>query len=62
MSWYTKTALVLSAIGAINWGLATLGWDAVKNLIGSWSPLLATIVYYVVALSGIYALVAAVKE
>ncbi|VVB80528.1 Uncharacterised protein [uncultured archaeon] len=62
MSWYEKTALVLSAIGAINWGLATLGWDAVKNLVGSWWPMGATIVYYVVALCGIYALVVAFKD
>jgi uncharacterized membrane protein YuzA (DUF378 family) len=57
MSWYEKTALTLAAIGAINWGLAELGWDAVANLIGSWSPILASIVYYVVALCGIWALV-----
>jgi len=25
MVWYNKTALILSAIGAINWGLAELG-------------------------------------
>lgn len=57
MSWYEKTALTLAAIGAINWGLAELGWNAVANLIGSWSPILASIVYYVVALCGIWALV-----
>jgi len=57
MSWYEKTALTLAAIGAINWGLAELGWDAVANLIGSWSPILATIVYYVIAICGIWALV-----
>jgi len=55
--WYKKTALVLSAIGAINWGFATLGWNLVDNLIGSWSAGFATIVYYLVALCGIYALV-----
>lgn len=62
MSWYEKTALVLAAIGAINWGLTELGWNAVANLIGSWSPILASIVYYVVALCGIWALVAAFKD
>jgi len=56
--WYKKTALVLSAIGAINWGLAELGWNAVENLIGSWAGATVTmIVYYIVALCGIYALV-----
>jgi uncharacterized protein len=62
MSWYEKTALTLAAIGAINWGLAELGWNAVANLIGSWSPLLASIVYYVVALCGIWALVTIFKD
>lgn len=59
--WYETTALVLAAIGAINWGLTELGWNAVAALIGSWSPLLATIVYYVVALCGVFALVKAFK-
>ena len=62
MSWYEKTALTLAAIGAINWGLTELGWNAVANLIGSWSPILATIVYYIVALCGIWALVAVFKD
>lgn len=62
MSWYEKTALVLSAIGAINWGLATAGWNAVDKLIGSWSTSLATVVYYVVALCGIWALVKVFKD
>jgi len=60
MVWYEKTALVLAAIGAINWGLAELGWNAVDKLLGfvSWLP---TVVYYIVALCGIYALVKAFK-
>jgi uncharacterized membrane protein YuzA (DUF378 family) len=61
MVWYEKTALVLAAIGAINWGLTELGWNAVDNLIGSWSLALASAVYYVVALCGVYALVKAFK-
>lgn len=58
--WYEKTALVLAAIGAINWGLTELGWNAVDNILGfvSWLPAL---VYYVVALCGIYALLQAFK-
>jgi len=58
--WYKKTALVLAAIGAINWGLNELGWNAVDKLLGfvDWLPML---VYYLVAISGIYALVKAVK-
>ncbi|MBU0894134.1 MAG: DUF378 domain-containing protein [Nanoarchaeota archaeon] len=59
--WYEKTALVLAAIGAINWGLTELGWNAVGALIGSWSITLATIIYYLVGLCGIYALVKVFK-
>jgi uncharacterized membrane protein YuzA (DUF378 family) len=62
MSWYEKTALVLAAIGAINWGLATAGWNAVDALIGSWSPGLAMVVYYIVALCGIWALIKAFQD
>ncbi|MBU1160153.1 DUF378 domain-containing protein [Patescibacteria group bacterium] len=54
--WYEKLALVLAAIGAINWGLAEIGWNAVDALVGSWSVMTASIVYYIVGLSGIYAL------
>lgn len=56
MVWYEKLALVLAAIGAINWGLTELGWNAVEGLLGfvDWLPM---IVYYIVALCGIYALI-----
>lgn len=57
MTWYKKTALVLSAIGAINWGFATFKFDLVEKLIGSWSPAIATVVYIIVAVCGIYAIV-----
>lgn len=55
MSWQVKTALVLANIGAINWGLQELGWNAVDSLLSfvSWLPI---VVYYVVALCGIYGL------
>jgi len=63
MVWYEKTALVLAAIGAINWGLTEIGWNAVDSLIGSWAGSIVTaIVYYIVALCGIYALYSALKE
>lgn len=61
MTWYKKTALVIAAIGAINWGLTEIGWDAVDALIGSWSVMTASIVYYIVGLCGIYALIKAFK-
>lgn len=58
--WYEKTALILAAIGAINWGLNELGWNAVDKILGfvDWLPM---VVYYVVALCGIYALIQAFK-
>ena len=60
MVWWKKTAMALSAIGAINWGLAELGWDLVAKLLGS-IPILASIVYYLIAICGIYALVKVFK-
>ena len=57
MAWWQTTALVLSAIGAINWAFEQWGWNLVDKLIGSWSAGTATVVYYLVALCGVYALV-----
>jgi len=54
---YKKIALVLAAIGAINWGLTELGWNAVEGLVGSWSGILVTIIYYIIGLCGIYAII-----
>ncbi len=59
--WYEKTALVLSAIGAINWAFAVFNWNLVAKLIGSWSSVTANVVYIIIALCGIYALVEAFK-
>jgi len=57
-----KVVLVLAAIGAINWGLATLGWNAVTSLIGSWAgATVESVVYYIVALCGIWALIKVFK-
>lgn len=61
MVWYEKTALVLAAIGAINWGLTELNFNLVNKLLGS-IPTLETIVYYIVAISGIFALVKAFSK
>ena len=53
-----KTAFILANIGAINWGLNALGWNAVDKLIGSWAgATIAMIVYYIIALCGIWGLV-----
>ena len=58
--WWKKTALVLAAIGAINWGLAELNFNIVNLIVGAW-PTVESIVYYLVGLCGIYALVKAFK-
>ena len=54
IKWLQKTAIVLAGIGAINWGLVRLGWNAVElfNFI-NWLP---TIIYYLIGLSGVYTL------
>ncbi len=57
-------ASILVVIGALNWGLVGLasfngisyGWDLVALLLGS-IPMLASIVYILVALSGIWMLI-----
>lgn len=59
--WYEVTALALAAIGAINWGLAQMNWNLVDALIGSWSAGTAMVVYWIIALCGVYALIKAFK-
>ena len=62
MKVWEKIVLVLSAIGAINWGLAELGWNAIEKLITSWAgTMTGSIVYYIIALCGIWALVKVFK-
>lgn len=54
-------ALVLVLIGTVNWGLvALLSFDLVDVVFGSISWL-ATIIYVLVALSGIWVFVKAIK-
>ncbi len=50
---WKSTLLLLAYIGAINWGLTELGFNAVEQLLGfiSWLPAL---IYYVVAIGGLY--------
>lgn len=45
----------LMVIGAINWGLVALGFNLVSMIFGS-VPMVETIVYALVGLSGVYAL------
>lgn len=58
MNALTKVAIVLANIGAINWGLVAMNFNLVEwlaNLV-RW-PVLATIIYALVGLSGLYCLV-----
>ena len=54
------TAFVLLVVGGLNWGLVGLGnlmnanWDLVQMLIGSWSQMVANLVYVLVGLSAVY--------
>ena len=45
-------AKVLVVVGAINWGLAALGWNLVEMLLGT--GMLTTWVYYLVGASGVW--------
>lgn len=57
METLTKVAVVLANIGAINWGLVAMKFNLVEwlaNLISL--PVLATVIYALVGLSGIYCL------
>ena len=51
-----KVILVIAAIGAINWGLTALGYNIVSLIVGTW-PIIESIVYYIIALCGIWALI-----
>ncbi|MBO5167022.1 MAG: DUF378 domain-containing protein [Lachnospiraceae bacterium] len=56
MKWLDVTALLISVIGCVNWGLIGLfGFDLVAFIFGDMS-LLARIVYVVVGLCGLYLL------
>lgn len=56
MKWLDVTALLISVIGCVNWGLIGLfGFDLVAFIFGDMS-LLSRIVYVVVGLCGLYLL------
>ena len=53
LGWITR---ILIVIGALNWGLVSLGYNLVDSLLGVGS-ITATIVYALVGLSGIWELI-----
>jgi len=46
---------ILVIVGALNWGLFAFGYNLVEMIFG-FMPILATIIYVLVALSGLYML------
>jgi len=60
--WYAKLATILAAVGALNWGLAELGWNLVEAIFGWAGATVMSVVYYLVALSGLYVLIMAFKK
>ena len=55
-------AFVLMAVGAINWGLvALINLDVVDILLGSMPPI-KSVVYVIIALSGVYILATHKKD
>jgi uncharacterized membrane protein YuzA (DUF378 family) len=56
--WWKKLALILAAIGAINWGLDALNFNVVDLIFGA---TIAQYVYFLVGICGIYALIKAFK-
>ena len=60
--WYVKLAYILAAVGALNWGLAELGWN-LDEWVFSWAgATVVSVVYYLVALAGLYVLIMAFKK
>jgi len=62
MAWFNKTAIVLANIGALNWGLNELGWNAVPGLLGWAGDAVVMVVYYIIALCGVYGLYTLFKK
>jgi len=60
--WYEKLAIVLAAVGAINWGLTELGWNLVESVFSWAGAMVISIIYYIVAVAGLYALFLAFKN
>ena len=58
MNWLDKTALVLTAIGGINWGLIGIENLNLVELIFGYAPVLVTIIYILVGLAACYTLYA----
>ena len=58
MSWLARTALILTVIGGIHWGLVGLAKLNLVELIFGYAPILVTIIYILVGVSACYTLYA----
>lgn len=56
MNLLDKTALILTVVGGINWGLVGIANLNLVELILGYLPILATIVYILVGISACYTL------
>lgn len=54
-------ALVLVIIGAINWGLEAVGYNLVELLFSSW-PIVVSVIYWLVAIAGLYTIYYVIKK
>jgi len=61
MEWLKKVALILAAIGAINWTLHAFGFGLVDLIFGAGSTM-ATVLYVIISVCGIYALIKAFNK
>lgn len=54
-----KVAYILVLVGALNWGLVGISsnLDLVQLLIGSWSEIVARVVYLLVGLSAVWLII-----
>ncbi|RSL34161.1 DUF378 domain-containing protein [Salibacterium salarium] len=57
MSGLQRTALVLTIIGAINWGLiGFFGFDLIAAIFGSQAQAMARVIYALVGIAGLYSI------
>lgn len=59
--WWVTLALILTAIGGINWGLVGLANFNLVTAIFSTIPILVTVIYIAVGISGIITLLKVLK-
>ena len=55
-------ARILVIVGALNWVLALYSWNLVDMIFGAITPVLATIVYWLIGLAGLWELIALFKK